>query len=299
MKRGTLETFLTLARLKHFGKTAAHLNTTQSTVSIRIANLEKDLNVSLFDRTAGKVTLTPQGHDLLDKAADVLESMDRLSLAAGSDPYRTGTLRLALSETLAATILPGFLEAFAQSRPNADVEMSVDSTVGQRARLLSREVDLAFLMGPVSQPRIANMPLIELPMTWVLSRTHPLAGQDELSLADLSNNAITTYANDSRPYVELVDAMTRAGIKRPKLFSSNALGASLSITKAGLAVATMPKVFTAEHIAEGTLREVATPITLNPLTFTASYRIEIGNDLARAAAELAVKVAGRWQLSSI
>nr|WP_279338353.1 substrate-binding domain-containing protein [Shimia abyssi] len=217
-----------------------------------------------------------------------------MAQAAGVDPYRAGTLRLALSETLAATVLPGFIEAFSAKHPEANVEMSVNSTAGQRAQLLDRAVDLAFLMGPVSEFRVANLPLIDLPMTWIISANHPLASVQKLSAEDLVNTPIMSYATDSRPFAELSDALKRIGIHKPKLFSSNALGASLSITQAGLAIATMPQVFAKPHLEAGDLVEVKAPISLNPLRFTASFRIETGNDLAAAAAELSVEAAKKW-----
>ena len=56
-----LETFLWVARLNSFSATADRLHTTQAAVSNRIAALERELGIRLFDRDLRSVRLTPEG----------------------------------------------------------------------------------------------------------------------------------------------------------------------------------------------------------------------------------------------
>lgn len=293
MKRVALETFIALADLRHFGRVAERLNTTQSNISARIAALEQELGVALFHRDPSGVTLTPKGRELLGHAFEIVGGMDRLVQAVASDPTRGGTLRLGVSETLVSTLLPGFFRAFGERFPAAVLQIVVHNSGYQRDQLVDHGLDLALLMGPVSHPRIANVPLIEFPMIWVVGAEHPLAEEGTASLEELSSGPILTYTTHSRPYVELVERLREAGVAAPRLFTSNALGASMAITQAGLAVCTAPRVFAERHIAEGVLVELRTPIPLSPLLFTASYRSEAGNEQAREAAEIAATVARR------
>ncbi|WP_299621692.1 LysR family transcriptional regulator [uncultured Tateyamaria sp.] len=295
MKRITLETFVALAHLRHFGKVASQLNTTQSTVSARIAGLESDLGAELFARTSNSVALTPKGRELLTHATEVIASMDRMSRAVGLDPYREGTLRLGVSETLASTILPGFIGAYSQQYPNSSVEIIVNNTAFQRDQLVERGLDLALLMGPISHALIANVPLLELPMIWAVAPDHPLAATDVVTVEALAAFPILSYAMNSRPYIELVESLRLAGVQTPRLFSSNALGASVAIAEAKLAVCTAPQIYAAPYIEAGKLVEITTPIVLNPLSFTASYRTEPGNDLAQEAAGIAAMIAQDWK----
>ncbi|MFC6585024.1 LysR family transcriptional regulator [Sulfitobacter aestuariivivens] len=218
MKRITLETFIALAHLRHFGKVASQLNTTQSTVSARIAGLERDLGAELFARSSNSVALTPKGRELLTHATEVIASMDRMSRAVGVDPYREGTLRLGVSETLASTILPGFIGAFSAQYPNSSVEIIVNNTGFQRDQLVERGLDLALLMGPVSHALIANVPLLELPMIWAVAPDHPLAALSEVTVEALAAHPILSYATNSRPYIELVESLRLAGIRTPDCF---------------------------------------------------------------------------------
>ena len=295
MKRVTLETFIALAQLGHFGKVAHQLNTTQSTVSARIAGMEQDLGAVLFNRASNAVTLTPKGRDLLHHANDIIAAMDRMSRAVGIDPYREGTLRLGVSETLASTILPAFIKVFSDRFPGAAVEIIVNNTTGQRDQLLDRSLDLALLMGPVSNAIVANIPLLELPMIWAVAKDHPLTGVEQVKSDDLAAHPILSYATNSRPYIELTQSLSQAGVTAPRLFSSNALGASVAITQARLAVCTLPHIYAAPHLSNGSLVEIRAAIPLNPLSFTASYRTEPGNELALEGAQIAAEVARRWE----
>ncbi|MEO0391440.1 MAG: LysR family transcriptional regulator [Pseudomonadota bacterium] len=289
----TLETFIALAQMRHFGKVAHSLNTTQSTVSARIKGLERDLGAELFVRDPSGVALTPKGRELLSHAVQVVEGMNAMTRATGMDAQREGTLRLGVSETLASTFLPNFVQAFTKTYANAKLEIIVNTTTFQRDELLDRTLDLALLMGPVSHPSIANIDLIEFEMSWVAARDHPLAHYTRITLDDLATVPILSYSTTSRPYLELVGKLRKAGITTPRLYSSNALGASVAITRAGLAVATTPRSYSRELVQSGELVELDIPLELTPLRFTASYRTEPGNELARNAAKIATEVAAQ------
>ena len=68
-----LRTFLVLANTKNYTRAAAQLFVAQSTVTNRIAELERELGVSLFDRTNRKVRLTLEGEKFRIYADNVME----------------------------------------------------------------------------------------------------------------------------------------------------------------------------------------------------------------------------------
>ena len=293
MKRLTYETFLALAKLCNFRKTAEQLNTTQSNVSARIKALEEDLGGTLFVRSSQAVTLTPLGRELVPFAEDILCSMDRFAHAAGLNPDQEGTLRLALSENMVSALLPEFMREFTAFYPRADVEITVDSTTNQRQQLIDRTVDLAFLMGPVSEYDVTNLPLLNLPMIWVVAADHPAADRGRIGLDDLATSPVLSYARNSRPFVELREALIKAGIRNPRLFSSNALNASLGMTRAGLGICTLPEVFARPHIERGEVVRVDADIPLKDLRFTASFLNDTASGLARNAAAMAARIADK------
>jgi len=127
-----IETFLWVATLGSFRKTAERLFTTQPAISTRIATLEDELGVRLFERDHGAVRLTAKGQELLPHAESVLRTTERLRAKAGDRAAMTGVLRLGVSETIVHTLLPEFLARLHEAMPQVDVELSVDVTVNMR-----------------------------------------------------------------------------------------------------------------------------------------------------------------------
>ncbi len=291
MKRANIQSFLAVARLRSFRKSTEFLNTTQSNVSARIAALERDLDTQLFHRKGGAVQLTAAGRALIPYAEAVIQSMEALETAAGTPRLEAGTLRLALSETLVVVLLPQFMRAFSQRFPNANIEITVDSTTNQRLQLLDRAVDIAFLMGPVSEYEVSNLPLIKLPLTWAAHPEHPVAQHQRIATADLGRYPIMSYAKNSRPYTELRSALVSAGIERPRLFASNVLSANLAMTLGRMGIATLPEVFVRPHVSAGKLKVLDCDIALSALEFTASYLTDGSPGLAEEAAKIARAIA--------
>ena len=148
-----LETFIWVATLGSFRKAAEHQHTTQPAISNRIAALEDELGVRLFERESGHSKLTSKGQELLPYAEKIVFMAQQLRKRADRGASLSGILRLGVSETIVHSWLPRFFRELHETAPNLDVEITVDVSGNLRSGLLDRSLDLAFLMGPVSEPR--------------------------------------------------------------------------------------------------------------------------------------------------
>ena len=72
MELRQLEYFTCIARLSSFRRAAAELGMNESTLSIQVKNLERELGVSLFERKSRGITLTESGRMLLERAERIL-----------------------------------------------------------------------------------------------------------------------------------------------------------------------------------------------------------------------------------
>ncbi|CAN7720803.1 LysR family transcriptional regulator [Mesorhizobium amorphae] len=286
-----LETFLLVATFGSFRKAAERLNTTQPAVSTRIAGLEEALGAKLFERQSSTVRLTAEGQRLLPPAQRVLRVAERLQLAASSLSETAGVLRLGVAETIVHTWLPDFLKELQANYPLVDADIVVDATTTLRNELMSHRLDLAVLMGPILEYSIENMELPSFPLVWVCSPQLKLPNRRKLTLTDLVQFPIISYARTTRPYSELYRKLTGELEETPRIFPANSLAASIKMTLNGIGIASLPEEVVQDYTASGKLRIVDCEWHPSDLQFTASYSSEPSNPIAERAAKLAACVA--------
>ena len=285
-----LETFVWVAKLGSFRRTAERLNTTQPNISVRIAELEIALGVKLFERDAGSVTLTQKGQSLLSYAERVLVATEEFSAQSGSTGDQQGVLRLGVTEMIAQTWLRDYLKKLKTEFPHVAVELTVEFSINLRRELVERAIDLAFLNGPITDYNINNIDLGAAPMIWVAS---PKFKGPFKTVSQLAAQTILSHARNTRSYVE-VTAHFREHYDGPvRIVSSNSLAACLQMAIDGLGIATIPLPMVKPHLKSGALVKLPYKWTPASLVFTASYAHSPASGLVKRAAELGREVAGR------
>ncbi|KUN25062.1 LysR family transcriptional regulator [Streptomyces antibioticus] len=185
-----LRLFLVLSEELHYGVAAARLHITQPTLSRQIQELEKRLGVPLFSRDSRSVTLTDAGRSLADEARATVEAMGRLRVRAGQWA-RTLSAHVVVGAVGAEAAMPyahAVLEHLRGLHPALTVEIRTLSFAEHLLRLLSGDIDVAFLRPPVP----AGVELLELatePRIACLPTDDPLTRRPELFLADLGERA--------------------------------------------------------------------------------------------------------------
>lgn len=97
-----LRYIVAVARERHFGRAANSCFVSQPTLSVAVKKkLEDELGVTLFERAAGEVTLTPIGDRVVEQAQRVLEEVQVVKQLAeqGKDPL-AGPLKLGIIYTI-------------------------------------------------------------------------------------------------------------------------------------------------------------------------------------------------------
>jgi DNA-binding transcriptional LysR family regulator len=281
-----LRTFLWVARLGGFRKASERLHLSQPAVSTRIASLEDALETKLFERGSGALTLTRKGQQLLGYAEQMLFVEEEIKQRVANPSETQGLFRLGASETIAQAWLPSFMEAFSTQFPRVNVDLTVDISLNLRAAILERRLDLAFLMGPVSEYSVKNVTLPAFELHWYKSR--------QQGDVDLSEIPVISYASQTRPYRELTSELARRIGPKSRVFSSASLSASMKMIAAGIAVGPYPRVLAAPHLAAQEVEEFNPGFVPPPLEFTASYLAEPRSFLIENSAEIARKVALDW-----
>ncbi|MGA7806397.1 LysR family transcriptional regulator [Bradyrhizobium sp.] len=264
----TLEVFYWVVRLGGFGRAAEKLHTTQPAVSVRIRQLEERYDIQLFHRAAGqRPQLTPRGRELYAQAERMLELDRDIEAVLTSRFELRGLIRIGVSETVVRTWLADLLRDLYRHHPDLLLEVSVDISSTLRAGLLTGEIDLAILLGPLDLPRVREVPLCSYDLVWAAKPGLEVAAD----LAGLGTMPILTFARATRPTRMIADAFARAGLPAPRLYPNSSLAATVRMALDGIGVCIVPRVVIIEELARGTLSEVTAPFSVPPLDYIAAY----------------------------
>src|SRR6202790_5455005 len=163
----SLETFLWVVTLGSFRAAGDKLNTTQPAISQRIAQLEREVGVKLLNRDHRVASPTPSGRQLMVYAEKLIGLRSEMMAAVGDRSAMRGVLRLGVAETIVHTWLPRLIKSVNNAYPNLSLEIEVDITSNLRSRLLAQEIDLAFVVGPISVSTIHNRLLCDYPVGFI------------------------------------------------------------------------------------------------------------------------------------
>lgn len=285
-----LRTFLAVTRLEGVRKAADGLNLTQPAVTARIRNLEETLGTELFDRSRGGIRLTERGERLVAYAERFEHLVELVERDVAGPGGVQGRLRLGVSETIAQCWLPAFISVLHARYPKLEIEFNVDISINLRAELLDRRLDLAILLGPVSEYSINNIALPGFDLAWYASANAPVSS----SPIDHLRRPILAYARHTRPYRELKELLAERVGPEISVFPSSSLSACFRLVEADLGVAALPRAIGREMAARGAIREFDPGWTPPPLLFTASYSGEPKRQVLETAAALALQTANQF-----
>src|ERR1700754_5143663 len=159
-----IETFMWVATLGSFRGAAQRLNTTQPAISQRIAQLEREVGVRLLQRDRRMVLPTPSGRQMMVYAEKLIKLRSEMLTVIGDRSAMRGVMRLGVAETIVHTWLPRLVKSVNELYPNLSLEIEVDITPNLTARLLAQEIELAFVVGPLSASGVHNRVLADYPI---------------------------------------------------------------------------------------------------------------------------------------
>lgn len=282
-----LEAFVWVAKLGSFKAAAEKMHTTQAGISSRIATLETQFGVRLFDREHRSVLLTYHGTELMPYAERMIELQARMIAAMGQADAFSGMLRIGVIETVAHTWLPDLFSRFAEKHPNATLELVSDITPRLRDDLLRGTLDCAILSEEITQGFIDNRRIASLSMRWVTSPSLALKfpARSHLSFADLAEQPIISFNRESSVYRNIAQNAGGCANLRVSYFSS--LGAMVDLARTGFGTALLPLAVIQQDLRDGRLVVLDVDPVPAALPLVASMRLEPASPLAEALVGMA------------
>ncbi|MDT6988455.1 LysR family transcriptional regulator [Streptomyces lusitanus] len=254
-----LLTFTALARTGSFTAAASELHLAQSTITVHIRTLERELGTRLFDRLSTGALLTEHGRALLERAEDVLDAVARMRAGTGEEVR--GPVAVGAPESLCSTRLPGVIAGLRTSHPEVDVRLYAAGTAESLEGLRSGRLDLALLLEEDAGFRdVTTQPVTREPLVLVCAPGHPLAERaGAVTWAELAGESFflleqgCSYSDEFERRLLAVPG-TRS---RPTRFGS--VDAARSCVAAGLGLTLLPLTTVVEQLHQGRLVQVHGP----------------------------------------
>ena len=286
----SIETFLWVVTLGSFRGAAQRLNTTQPAISQRIAQLEREMGVKLLSREHRIASPTPSGRQLMVYAEKLIGLRSEMMAEVGDRSATRGVMRLGVAETIVHTWLPRLIKSVNAAYPNLSLEIEVDITPNLSARLLAQEIELAFVVGPLSAAGMRNRVLCDYPIGFLASPALGL-GNAPLTVHDLAKFPIITFPRKTQPYEIVRSLFNRPDLPPIRLHASASLATVIHMAIEGLGIAVIPTAIVQNELADGRLQLLSTDLKISPLTFSASWLASPDTVAVELVADLAGKIA--------
>ncbi|HEY0264416.1 MAG TPA: LysR substrate-binding domain-containing protein [Granulicella sp.] len=257
MENFRLRVFRAVARHRNFRMAAEELLLTQPAVTQQIKALESELGATLFERTAGRVSLTAAGDALLPFAEELKSVADRAREAvAQAVGGVAGELMVGASQTIGQYLLPRLLAEFLRQYPQVRLQVLNGNTQGVLEALAEHRVQLALIEGPAMRNDVHVEPFLEDHMVCVVPAEHEWVGED-VSLDDLRQVTLVTREQGSGSRRTVEAAFEAAGLRLRDLkmgMTFDSTEGLLSAVEAGLGVGFVSRWAVRNQLALGTLR---------------------------------------------
>jgi len=187
---------LDFTALRYFGETAnsgsiraasERLHVSPSAISRQIAKLEHELRVTIFDRRAQGMALTPAGEMLLAKVEGMMRELARVkSHIAALQNLQAGTVDVYCFQTAIESFVAPVLHQFHMRHPNVLFNVTASSTDETIEALTNGIAEIGLILNPPVRDTIARTELFRDRIVAVVAPTHPLAGRKAVSLPELA-----------------------------------------------------------------------------------------------------------------
>jgi DNA-binding transcriptional LysR family regulator len=249
-----LRTFIAAVDEGSFSAAGRKLRRAQSVVSQTLANLEAQLGIKLFDRSARYPRLTEEGRSLLPDARAVADNIDGFKA-------RAQAMREGLEPELAVAVdvlypMEGLTRAAAHSRktyPHTPLRLYVEAMGGVIKPVLDRECSIGIIGSlPLVTDELKSETLVDLPFVSVVSPSHPLASRRGVIPASALAKHVQLVLSDRTNLTKGRDF----GVLSPLTWRLADLGAKLAFLRAGLGWGHMPLHMVKADLDDGTLTRI-------------------------------------------
>lgn len=278
MDLASLNAFVAVADTRSFSLAAERLHLTQPAVSKRIAALENQLDVRLFDRIGRQIALTEAGQALLPRAYRILDELDDTRRALSNlTGAVTGSLSLATSHHIGLHRLPPLLRTFTRAHPAVSLDIRfLDSEIAYDEVLHGRAELAVITLAPHTAAPIQARQVWDDPLAFVTAPEHPLAQDGAVSLTEVARYPAVFPGGNTFTHHIVRQLFERQGLAPNIAMSTNYMETIKMMVSIGIAWSVLPRTMIDDQV-------VALPLPGVALNRKLGYIVHTERTLSNAA----------------
>ena len=193
-----LRGFFYVARTGSVTQAALEMGRNQPTISHHIRCLERQFGAMLFDRSGGRMKLTPEGDALLEQAVSIFEIFKTMEAELVEGQIRpTGTIRIAATHAVVHNYLSEPVLAFRRRHPKVDFHIEGGGLETILARMESAEADFGVLNLPDIPKGFTYHPLFQTALKLIAPKNNPFGLGDPPSLESIAQTPFLFFPRTS------------------------------------------------------------------------------------------------------
>jgi LysR family hydrogen peroxide-inducible transcriptional activator len=191
MTLNELRFIVAVAQERNFRRAAEKSFISQPALSLAIQKLEEELEIKLFERGKGEVTITTIGNAVIEQAQRVLEEAERLrEIAKQGSNQLAAPLRIGVIHSVAPYLLPDLIPALKAIAPELSLEIEENITANLEVLLRNGTLDVIVIALPFGDSGILTQALYDEAFEVVVNSKHAWAGLQSINAQDLAGEKV-------------------------------------------------------------------------------------------------------------
>lgn len=251
MNFNTLKIFQTVAKKGSISQAARELQYAQSNITMKIQQLESELQTTLFYRHNRGTVLTAKGNMLLTYSDKIFNLIEETKNMVTDDNIPRGPFIIGSMETTAAVRLPAVLSKYHKKYPEVALSLKTGSTEENILGVLNYELDGAFVSGPINNPELIQQEVFEEELVFITDTLHsPIS-----SLEKIENKTLLVFHKGCSYRERLEQLLLKEGVIINNIMEFGTLDAILGCVSAGLGISMLPQSVVEKYLKEEILRQ--------------------------------------------
>jgi DNA-binding transcriptional LysR family regulator len=264
-----MRAFVRVALSGSFSAAARDQNSSQATISKRVAALEESLGVKLLSRTSRNSALTQAGAEYYEHCVALLAEMDEVEAQVRSQHAAPqGVLRVTAPVAFGRLVLAPLVSEFLQAYPDIQLDMSL---VDKQVDLIAEGMDIAIRARKLEDSSLIARPLFDNPMLLVASPKYITVHGIPEQPVDLTEHNCIVYSLFGTSNWLFRHGGKEVSVPVSGSFRSDSGDTNLEVALTGLGITQSPFWMVEEHLRNGRLVRLLPDYQPNPVPFNAVY----------------------------